>query len=370
MSGWPEQAAVTAEPRRCLAMLVGCPYLFVGDAGGRGLGVFTARPIAGRTVIVADEDGSLRRRALPLAAALAQGWDRRATCSSSTTTCSCRRAAASTTCSTIPASRRGGWRVTAPGARFLAIRDLAAGEELTYDYSCHLLEPRRADGLRLRDAILPRRDRPVRHAAARAAASLSAAGRGLPGGATRAPELAAARPAERWRRAHALALTRGARVAILAGAISAAKVALFAVGSGSFLAEHPAEELAWVYLGLAAIAAASALVLAPSLERARPVKALAWLLVVDGKPGHRGCRRPGTGGARSSAGLVDPGAPLQHRIGDPALAGCRRVAARAGVAPRDALDLPRHGPGRLPRRRSPSSVCSPSARGRHCSPRP
>ena len=77
MSAWPEPPPV-AEPRRRLAMLVGCPYLFVGDAGARGLGVFTARPIAAGAVIVADEDGSLRRRALPLATALAQGWDRRA----------------------------------------------------------------------------------------------------------------------------------------------------------------------------------------------------------------------------------------------------------------------------------------------------
>ena len=66
---------------------------------------------------------------------------------------------------------------------------------------------------------------------------------------------------------------------MLAGAISAAKVALFAVGTGSFLAEHPAEELAWVYLGLATIAATSALSLAPCLERARPVTAMAWLLL-------------------------------------------------------------------------------------------
>ena len=56
-------------------------------------------------------------------------------------------------------------------------------------------------------------------------------------------------------------------------------MALFAVGGGAFQAE-PGAGLAWVYLGLAAIAATSALVLAPSLERARPVKALAWLLVV------------------------------------------------------------------------------------------
>ncbi len=75
-------------------------------------------------------------------------------------------------------------------------------------------------------------------------------------------------------------LTGGLRVAILAGSISAAKVALFAVGSGSFLASHPAEQLAWVYMALAAIAAASALALAPALERVRPVAAMTWLLLV------------------------------------------------------------------------------------------
>jgi hypothetical protein len=74
-------------------------------------------------------------------------------------------------------------------------------------------------------------------------------------------------------------VTGGLRVAILAGAISAAKVALFAVGSGSFLAVHPAAELAWVYLGLAAIAATTALALAPRLEQARPVRALHRLLL-------------------------------------------------------------------------------------------
>ena len=75
MSGSPEPGA-TLGPRHYLAMLADCPYLFVGDAGSRGLGVFTARPIRAGGVIVADEDGSMRGRALSLAAALAQGWDR------------------------------------------------------------------------------------------------------------------------------------------------------------------------------------------------------------------------------------------------------------------------------------------------------
>lgn len=75
MSASPAPAA--AGPRHYLAMLAACPYLFVGDAGACGLGVFTARAIPAGTVIVADEDGTLRRRSCTLAAALAQGWDRR-----------------------------------------------------------------------------------------------------------------------------------------------------------------------------------------------------------------------------------------------------------------------------------------------------
>jgi hypothetical protein len=122
-------------------MLADCPYLFVGDAGSRGLGVFTARPIRAGGVIVADEDGSMRGRALSLAAALAQGWDRQRHlfqldynlflpprgCFDDLFNHSCQPS--------------GGWRITVTGAQFVAIRDIAAGEEITYDYSCHLLSP-------------------------------------------------------------------------------------------------------------------------------------------------------------------------------------------------------------------------------------
>jgi hypothetical protein len=138
MSAWPEPATVP-EPRRRLALLTACPYLYVGEAGTKGLGVFTARGVAAGAVLVADEDGTLRSRALPLAAALAQGWDRQRDlfqldhdlflpprgCFDDLFNHSC--------------APSGGWMITGPGARFVAIRDLAAGEELTYDYSCHLL---------------------------------------------------------------------------------------------------------------------------------------------------------------------------------------------------------------------------------------
>jgi uncharacterized protein len=138
MSEWPDWPGL-AGPRHYLRILAQCPYLFVGDAGQRGLGVFTARPIAAGVVVVADEDGTLQRRALPLAAALAQGWDR------------CRDLFQLDHDLFLPP--RGcfddlfnhscepscGWRLTAQGARFVAIRDIGVGNELTYDYSCHLL---------------------------------------------------------------------------------------------------------------------------------------------------------------------------------------------------------------------------------------
>ena len=46
------------------------------------------------------------------------------------------------------------------------------------------------------------------------------------------------------------------RIAIIAGAISAAKVALFAVGSSLFLVAHGASALPWLYVGLALVAGA------------------------------------------------------------------------------------------------------------------
>jgi hypothetical protein len=127
------------EPLRYLAMLRSCVYLYLAETPPMGLGVLTARPIAAGTVIVADEDGSLWGRAVSLAEALAQGWDRDHDlfqigpdlflpprgCLDDLFNHSC--------------DPSGGWQLTPRGARFLAIRDLAAGEQLTYDYSCHLL---------------------------------------------------------------------------------------------------------------------------------------------------------------------------------------------------------------------------------------
>ena len=77
------------------------------------------------------------------------------------------------------------------------------------------------------------------------------------------------------------ALTPGVRAAVLGAWISAAKVVLFTVGSASFLTGRPAAELAWVYLGLAALAAGSAVAMAPRLERLPPARSLVRLLLAS-----------------------------------------------------------------------------------------
>lgn len=69
------------------------------------------------------------------------------------------------------------------------------------------------------------------------------------------------------------------RLAGVAACVSAAKVALFAVGSSAFLAAHGAAGLGWFYALLAALAASSSLLLAPQLERRCAARALFGLLL-------------------------------------------------------------------------------------------
>ncbi len=87
-----------------------------------------------------------------------------------------------------------------------------------------------------------------------------------------------ARGRRRRRRFGRPRLTATVGATVLAAAISALKVILFALGSGAFLAEHPASALAWVYLVLAVLAAGPAVAVLSRLERSDPASALAVLL--------------------------------------------------------------------------------------------
>ena len=127
------------EVARRLALLRSCLYLYLAETPPLGLGVMTARPLARGAVVVADEDGSLRRRALPLARALAQGWDRGRDLFQIGPDLFVPPRGFFDDLFNHACEPTGGWQLTERGARFVALRDLRAGEELTYDYSCHLL---------------------------------------------------------------------------------------------------------------------------------------------------------------------------------------------------------------------------------------
>ena len=79
-------------------------------------------------------------------------------------------------------------------------------------------------------------------------------------------------------------MTPAAWAAGLGWWIAAGKVILFSVGNATFLADRPAADLAWVYLGLAGLAACGAPALAAWLERRTPGHALGWLLLAAVPP--------------------------------------------------------------------------------------
>ena len=256
-------------PGARLAMLVDCPYLFVGDAGSRGPRRVHGPADRAGAVIVADEDGSLRQRAVPLADGAGAGLGPGAR-------------AVPARPRPVPAAARLLRRSVQPFLR--AVRRLAPDRcrravpgdpRPRRRRRAHLrlflppLEPRRADGLRLRDRVLPRPDRAVRHAAAGAAASLSAArGRVRRRCDAAAPDPAASPGGLARRAPSAVADRRRARRHPGRGDLG---------GEGRPVRGRQRqlpgrctrpEQLAWVYLALAAIAATGALVLAP---RARAV---------------------------------------------------------------------------------------------------
>lgn len=135
----PVRAGDEPEPLRVLRMLRACRYLYVGDTPGQGVGVFAAKPFAAGSVLVSDEDGTLYARCMTLADALAAGYDRQVDlfqlgpdlylpprgCFDDLFNHCCEPSC--------------GWMMTPLGARFVALRDLAAGDQLTYDYSTYLI---------------------------------------------------------------------------------------------------------------------------------------------------------------------------------------------------------------------------------------
>ncbi|WGF90599.1 SET domain-containing protein [Marinivivus vitaminiproducens] len=119
-----------------------CLYIYIGDAGDRGFGIYAAKPFPEGSVVVADEDGDYYERAITEAEAVRRGID------------------LSETCFQIGHDRyllpngniddlvnhscdpNTGLRLTPEGYRMIALRDIAPGDEITYDYSTYISNPR------------------------------------------------------------------------------------------------------------------------------------------------------------------------------------------------------------------------------------
>jgi uncharacterized protein len=120
--------------RRKLSKCVG---IYVADTGRCGLGIFAAKPFPAGAAVMSDQDGDyyrnvvsyqeLRRRGYDLDITLQVGLDAFKLPNGSLddfTNHSC--------------DPNTGIRLTGRGAIVLALRDIAAHEELTYDYSTYL----------------------------------------------------------------------------------------------------------------------------------------------------------------------------------------------------------------------------------------
>lgn len=131
-----------AEFDDALRKLGKCQYIYIGDAGSRGLGIFAARVFPKGSFVVVDEDGDYYERTLTEAEALARGID------------------LAESCFQIGHDRyllpngniddlvnhccdpNTGLRLTATGYRMVALRDIEPGDEITYDYSTYISNPR------------------------------------------------------------------------------------------------------------------------------------------------------------------------------------------------------------------------------------
>lgn len=123
--------------------LAKCRYIFIAETSRCGLGIFAARPFAAGSVIVADEDGDYYRWTVSAVEAQGLGLD------------------LATHCFQVDHDRfvlphgsiddlinhacepTAGIRLTPLGYRLIALQDIAAGAELTYDYSTYIASPER-----------------------------------------------------------------------------------------------------------------------------------------------------------------------------------------------------------------------------------
>jgi uncharacterized protein len=120
--------------------LIKCLYMYIGDSGACGLGLFTARNIKKGEIIIKDDDGDFYENTYSFDELVAKGLcihdffqvGRDAFVMPNGAIDDFMNHSCSPNC---------GVRLTPSGYIVLALRDIRRGEQLTYDYSTHQMLP-------------------------------------------------------------------------------------------------------------------------------------------------------------------------------------------------------------------------------------
>jgi hypothetical protein len=145
--------------------LVKTRYIYIGDAGSCGLGIFAAKAFLQGQVILVDEDGDYYHTFYTYAQIAAMGLDLAQHCFQIEHDRYLLPHGSIDDLINHACEPTTGIRLTRRGYRLLALQDIAVGEQLTYDYSTYIANPLerlqcRCGSTRCRGEIGPFRDLP------------------------------------------------------------------------------------------------------------------------------------------------------------------------------------------------------------------
>lgn len=121
-----------------LKKLTKCLHIYIAETPDRGFGIFAARAFAAGSAIVVDEDGDYYAGVMTLAEALARGYDLSQDLFQIGTDAFLLPNANLDDFVNHSCAPSTGLRLTPAGYRMIALRDIAPGDELTYDYSTYI----------------------------------------------------------------------------------------------------------------------------------------------------------------------------------------------------------------------------------------
>ncbi|MEK0084399.1 SET domain-containing protein [Benzoatithermus flavus] len=119
-----------------------CRYIYIGETEGCGLGIFAARGFPEGSALVVDEDGDYYEPSFTYAQVMSFGLDLATHCFQIDTDRYLLPHGSIDDLINHACEPSAGIRLTARGYRLIALKDVEPGEQLTYDYSTYITNPR------------------------------------------------------------------------------------------------------------------------------------------------------------------------------------------------------------------------------------